>query len=196
MTAVAHSTLPVSRFPRGVIVAAIAWVVLAIIAGVTGFIAQMPFPGPQLIILGITTIVLIASLTVLRPWLDLLPLRGLIGINAARLIGLVFLVLAAQGKLNGAFAERAGWGDIAVALGAIVLALRPASRPVLHAWNALGFLDLVVAVGTATIATLQAATPGVGPILAFPLSLVPTVAVPLFLVNHIVILRRLLRDAR
>jgi hypothetical protein len=196
MTAAVHPPIAAQRFPRGAAVAGLIWLVLATIAGATGFLAQLQFPGGQLIILGATLAAMIAALTVLRPWLDTVPVRWLIGINAARFIGIAFLMLAAQGKLSSAFAQRAGWGDIAVAIGAIVFALRPAGRPVLHAWNALGFLDLVVAVGTATVVALQGVTPGIGAILAFPLSLVPTVAVPLFLANHVVIFRRLLRDGR
>ena len=196
MTAAVHPPISAPRFPRGAAVAGLVWLVLATIAGATGFLAGLPFPGGQIIILGATVAALIASLTVLRPWLDAVPLRWLIGINAARVVGIVFLVLAAQGKLSSVFATRAGWGDIAVAVGAILFTLRPAGRAVLHAWNALGFLDLIVAVGTATVVAVQGVTPGIGAILTFPLSLVPTVAVPLFLANHVVIFRRLLRDAR
>lgn len=196
MTAAVHPPISAQRFPRGAAVAGLIWLVLATIAGATGFLAQLQFPGGQLIILGATLVALIASLTVLRPWLDTVPVRWLVGINATRLIGIAFLMLAAQGKLSAVFAQRAGWGDIAVAIGAIVLALRPAGRGVLHAWNALGFLDLVVAVGTATVVAVQGVTPGISAILTFPLSLVPTVAVPLFLANHVVIFRRLLRDGR
>ena len=104
-------------------------------------------------------------------------------------------MLAAQGRLNPIFAARAGWGDITVALGAVVLFF-VSERRLLLSWNALGLLDLVVAVGTATVVTVQAATPGVEPLLTFPLSLVPTFAVPLFFANHVFIFRRLLRNAR
>jgi hypothetical protein len=66
------------------------------------------------------------------------------------------------------------------------LVLISAPRGVVHAWNLLGALDLLVAVGTATLVHETS-------ILTFPLSLIPAVAVPFFFANHIVIFRRLER---
>jgi len=65
-----------------------------------------------------------------------------------------------------------------------------------HAWNAFGALDLIVAVATATIVTLQGTVPGMTPLLSFPLILVPAFFVPLFLANHVFILRRLMSAGR
>ena len=137
----------------------------------------------------------------LRAWIDALPLRALIGINAFRFIGIAFLVLAARGQLAAVFAARAGWGDIATAALAIVLVAAgdprtPTRRAVAHAWNAFGALDLVVAVATATWVTLHAVTPGIQPVLALPLVLIPTFLVPIFLVSHVFIFRRLLASGR
>src|SRR2546428_286023 len=80
----------------------------------------------------------------------------------------------------------------------LALTLVPAGEPrtslqrgLTHAWNALGFLDLVVAVGTATAVTLQGSTPGVAPVLSLPLVLIPAFVVPGFLASHVVIFRRL-----
>jgi hypothetical protein len=100
-----------------------------------------------------------------RDWIDSLPLRALIGVNALRFIGITFLVLAARGQLNPVFAARAGWGDIAVAIIAIILVVFPATRAIIHAWS-------------------------------LPLSIVPTVFVPLFLANHVFIFRRLRGEGR
>ena len=169
------------RFPRAAGVAVTTWLALALLAGATGFLAQLPFPGPQLIILALLagTLAAVNTVPALRAWIDALPLRVLVGINATRFIGIVFLVLAARGELNPVFAARAGWGDIATAILAIVIvatwgALTPGRRLLYHAWNAFAFLDLVVAVGTATAVTLNGTTPGVAAVLTFPLSLVPT----------------------
>jgi len=57
------------------------------------------------------------------------------------------------------------------------------------------FLDLVVAVGTATVVTLTGVTPGVERVLTLPFSIVPTFLVPLFLANHVFIFRRLVRGS-
>ena len=194
------TTVTAPRFPGAAAVAAFAWLALAAVLGATGFFLRLPFPGAQVIILGLVAATLVAGLgsARLRAWIDGLPLQALIGINASRLVGIVFLALGARGSLSPAFAGRAGWGDIAVAVSAIALvaagwgsSITPARRAGLYVWNALGFLDLVVAVGTATIVTLQGTTPGVAPLLTFPLSLVPTFAVPLLLANHVFIFRRL-----
>jgi len=182
--------------------AATVWLILAIAAGATGFFVRLPFPGPQLIILGLVVLTLVAGLVPsrLRAWIDAIPLRVLVGVNATRYVGIAFLALAAQGQMNQAFADRAGWGDIATATLAIALVvtwapITPARRVWYHAWNAFGFLDLVVAVGTATAVTLTGATPGVERVLTLPLSIVPTFFVPLFLANHVFIFRRLVRGS-
>src|SRR6266566_8120988 len=143
------STLPAPRLPGAAAWAAAVWLILAIAAGATGFLLRLPFPGPQLIILGLVALSLAAGLVrgPLRDWIDALPLRALIGVNALRFIGIAFLVLAARGQLNPVFAARAGWGDIAVATLATLLFFTGARPALVHLWNAFGFLDLVVAVG-------------------------------------------------
>jgi hypothetical protein len=120
----------------------------------------------------------------------------LVGVNVIRFVGIAFLVLAAQGQLSPVFAGRAGWGDTAVAIGAILLVLAGTPRGITHVWNAFGVLDLVVAVGTATAVTLNGTIPGVASVLTLPLSLVPTFFVPLLLANHVFIFRRLLAPPR
>jgi hypothetical protein len=186
------------RVPRSIVSIAVIWLALAVVAGASGFLGRLPFPGPQVIILALTALTIAAGLVPgrARAWIESLPIQWLVGINVFRLIGGIFLFLAAQGQMSPIFAARAGWGDIATALLAVALVTigaprTPQRRLLFHAWNAFGLLDLVVAVGTATAVTLAHTTPGMAPILAFPLSLVPTVAVPIFLANHVFIYRRL-----
>ena len=114
------STLPAPRLPGAAALAATVWLILAIAAGATGFFVRLSFPGPQLIILGLVVLTLVVGLVPsrLRAWIDAIPLRVLVGVNATRFIGIAFLVLAAQGQMNQVFAERAAWGDIATAAGA------------------------------------------------------------------------------
>lgn len=197
------STIAAPRFPRAAGVAVIVWLALTILAGATGFLARLPFPGPQLIFLALFAATLVAATSVpaVRAWVDALPLRTLIGINALRFIGITFLVLAARGQMAAVFAARAGWGDIATAVLALILVATgeprtPLHRALTHAWNAFGFLDLVVAVATATAVTLQGSTPGVAPVLYLPLVVIPTFFVPIFLANHVIIFRRLRAAAR
>src|SRR2546422_11522958 len=109
------ATIAAPRFPRAAGVAVIAWLALALVAGGTGFLVRLPFPGPQLIFLGVfaATLVAVTAVPALRAWVDALPLRALIGINAFRFVGITFLVLAARGQIAPVFAQRAGWGEIA-----------------------------------------------------------------------------------
>jgi hypothetical protein len=197
------STIAARRFPRAAGIVVTAWLALALIAGATGFLARMPFPGPQLIFLALFIATLVAAIGVpaLRAWVDARPLRTLVGINALRFIGIAFLLVAARGQMDPVFAARAGWGDIATAVLALVLVAgreprTPVQRGLTHAWNAFGFLDLVVAVGTATAVTLQSTTPGVERVLSLPLVVVPAFFVPIFLANHVIIFRRLRAAAR
>ncbi|MGH7546857.1 MAG: hypothetical protein ACREMM_01625 [Gemmatimonadales bacterium] len=197
------STTPIPRIPKAVAAAAVAWLGLAVLAGATGFLARLPFPGPQLIILTLLVATLVAGTSVraLRAWIDALPLRVLVGIHAIRFIGITFLVLAARGHIAPVFAARAGWGDIATAALAIGLVasgdpFTRGRRLLYHAWNAFGLADLVVAGETATAVVLHGATPGMAPLLTLPLSLVPTFFVPLLMASHVFIFRRLLAAGR
>lgn len=197
------STVAAPRFPGLAAGAAALWLTLVVLAGATGFFARLPFPGPQLIILGLVFATLVAATAVpaLRAWIDAVPLRALIGINGIRFVGIAFLVLASRGEIDATFAARAGWGDIATAILALAFLAAgaprtPAGRGLAHLWNAFGFLDLVVAVGTATAVTLRQDTPGMAPILTLPLVLVPMFFVPLLLATHVVIFRRLVVAGR
>ena len=197
------STMTAPRLPRAAVVAVSAWLALALLAGATGFLARLPFPGPQLIILTLLVAAVAAGTAVpaLRTWIAALPLRALIGINAFRFIGIAFLVLAARGQIAPVFAQRAGWGDIATAALAIVLMAAgdprtPTRRALTHVWNAFGALDLVVAVATATWVTLHAITPGIQLVLVLPLVVIPTFLVPIFLASHVFIFRRLIALGR
>ena len=197
------SMMTAPRLPRAAVVAASAWLALALLAGATGFLARLPFPGPQLIILTllVATVAAGTAIPALRAWTDALPLRALIGINAFRFIGITFLVLAARGQIAPVFAQRAGWGDIATATLAILLMAAgdprtPTRRALTHVWNAFGALDLVVAVATATWVTLHAITPGIQPVLVLPLVVIPTFLVPIFLASHVFTFRRLVALGR
>ena len=129
-----------------------------------------------------------------------LPQPLLIGLNATRLVGGFFLLLAASGRLSGPFPGSAGWGDIMTAVLALPLALTVARRPVPNAtfwWNVLGTVDLVAAITLGTISAegtpFQLIHAGVGSeaVSHLPWSLIPTVLVPFFLILHGVIFAQL-----
>ena len=132
---------------------------------------------------------------------------GLVGIQLYRIIGAVFLILLAQARLPAHFAVPAGWGDVAIGLTAPPIALALArgfsgARSTAIAWNVLGLGDLVVAVGMGTGYLAPLLAPDVGqvpPVPAmgvFPLILVPTFAVPVSVILHLLALAKILRDRR
>lgn len=197
----ASATTP--RLPRAALAALAIWFLAAALAGASGVLAHIPFPIPQITILGLTVVSLVVTNAVssVRAWIDAVPLRALVAVHAIRFVGIVFLILAARGLLAQVFGDRAGWGDIAAATLALVLVASgeprtSGHRALYHVWNALGALDLLVAVGTATSVTLQGLTPGVEPLLAFPLSTIPLFFIPVLLVGHVVVFRRLMAAGR
>lgn len=137
-----------------------------------------------------------------RKALGSLPLAALVGVNALRLGGVFFLILWAQGQLSAPFAPSAGWGDIITAAAAIFLAIAaagflPLSYKLLKAWNALGALDLIVAVTLAFFSVPGAPwrlfmdPPGTAIFGALPWVGVATMLVPLYLMTHFVIWQKL-----
>lgn len=182
--------------PRPAILGTLVWLALATVVGLTGVLGVLRV-GPQLLALTLTVVAVLVSSRVaaVRQSVDAIPLQALIGVHAARFIGMVFLILGARGELSPLFAERAGWGDITTATLAVVLLLiglvTTVPRRVLLAWNVLGMTDLIVAVGTATFVVMRGDVPGMEPLLGLPLILVPIFAVPLLFAAHVALFRRL-----
>jgi len=136
---------------------------------------------------------------------DATPLSWLMGIQVYRVLGVIFLVLWGTGQLPWQFALPAGGGDVLVGLFAIRVALAAsrgsmASCKAAYAWNVLGILDLVVALGTGFLTS-----PGPFQLLAFnhpnlfvsryPLVMIPAFMVPLSLILHGISLWKLRRMA-
>jgi hypothetical protein len=140
----------------------------------------------------------------LRRSLAQASLPALVGVQLYRVLGLEFVILTGLGQLPARFGVPAGWGDVAVGLAAPVVALALArgtrhARSLGIAWNALGLLDLVVAVGMGT-GMLPLLTgervPAAAAMGVYPLILVPTFAVPVAVLLHLVALRRLRQSRR
>lgn len=138
--------------------------------------------------------------------LDAMPATWLIGLQAYRVIGGVFLVDWLAGTTPGAFAVPAGTGDVITGLMALPTAIalaggRPGGIRSALLWNLFGAADLVLAV------TLGALTsPGPLQTLAFdhpnlltgayPTAIIPVFTVPTSLVLHALSVRQLLRRSR
>jgi hypothetical protein len=184
--------------PRGALypAAGLAWLLIALVLGGSGRLTQLQPPVPQLVLLGLTVLLVVAgaSLPGFRHWLAGLRLRQIVAFHILRFVGVYFLILYSRGELPYAFAVPGGWGDIAVATGALILVfLVPdlaAHRAALVAWNLLGLADILFVVFTAT--RLALADPAsMAALLRLPLSLLPTFLVPLIIGSHIYLLRRL-----
>src|SRR5262245_63428100 len=201
------SSLAVSRLQRiGVAMAVGVWIGLAAASANSGLFA--PGNPPCIGLFLAVPLLLTAGLAYVSPqWraalLDL-PTPLLVGLNLARSMGVLFLLLAAEGRLSGPFPASAGWGDILVgvlALPALLIALSPSQseggRSFLFAWNLLGVLDLVVAVAlgvtSAEGSPLQILHVGAGSaaIQMLPWAFIPTVLVPFFLMVHAILFAQL-----
>jgi hypothetical protein len=136
--------------------------------------------------------------------IDAIPQSWLVGIQFYRALGLIFLLLNAQGSLPSLFALPAGGGDVTVGLLAPVVAVAyargVAGRELLvRGWNILGLLDLAVAI---TAGFLTSPSPFQmfsfdAPnelITAYPLVLVPVFGVPLAVLLHVASLVKLGRE--
>jgi hypothetical protein len=120
--------------------------------------------------------------------------------HTLRVVGVLFLIVLAQGNLPAAFALPAGLGDIAIGLAAPFVALqlaRGTGRAGAVRFNVLGILDLVVAgiIGFLLLGFVEV-TPSTALLTLLPLALIPTTAVPLTIALHIVSLRRLRTAAK
>ena len=177
-----------------------AWVGLAIGLGAAGNLAFSPDNPVPLIGVLFALPLLVVGVGALgsqrvRAALLAVPMPLLIGLNSLRVLGALFLLLAASGRLSGPFPFSAGLGDILTGAFAIPLALsvarsgRPPSGAV-RLWNIFGTLDLIVAVGlgitSAAGSPLQLIHAGVGSeaMQYLPYCLVPTVLVPFYLITH------------
>jgi hypothetical protein len=195
--------LPLSTVQRLVLGAlAGAWVGLATALAASGALASpaqtVPIVGVLFAAPLVATAVLWVGSARFRAALTAIPMSLLIGLNRMRLLGVLFLALAAAGRLSGPFPYSAGWGDVLVGALAFPVARLAFGGPsrgslAIAAWNALGIVDLVSAVALGITSTqgspLQLIHAGVGSqaMQYLPFSLVPTVLVPFFLITHAIV---------
>src|SRR5918994_408507 len=117
----------------------------------------------------------------------------LIAVHTWRILGMAFLWGMTQGILDPAFAIPAGVGDILIGVTAIPFAIflwrgYSWSNYAVVVWSVLGIADLINAVTLGVITNPDFSTSTMA---TFPWILVPTVAVPLALALHGIVLYRL-----
>ena len=195
--------------PRDALVAGVGGAVLAVWAVVTAVLAvrgvfeqpvmtTMPPVGIYLAIVLLALTICLAGSSTLRRLLT--NEKSLIRLNLWRLVGVVFLLLMANGQMPALWALPAGIGDVIVGAAAFWVAGQldaPGGRRRAIIFNVFGLADLVVAVGLG-IATSSGPTqlfhtkPTSAFATQFPLALVPTFLVPLAFMLHVVSLWQLL----
>jgi hypothetical protein len=167
--------------------------------GATGVV-----PTPVLAF-GVLLVFLLGSFALSQRFRDAMlsiPLPALIGLNAARTGGIMFILLGAAGRLSSPFAPAAGGGDIlvgALAVPAALLAAKHASRhtALIGAWNLLGALDLVMAITIALLSSpglpLRIFMEGQGTLVmtGLPWIMVPTLIVPFYFLIHLTVATKL-----
>jgi len=195
------------KFTKTLVYGALAfWFVFALVMGMQGRFAAGPQKPPLALGLIIGLPMLLFGLAYARhgsfwAFAQTLDLRVITGLHLSRIVGFVFLALCAEGRLPAEFALPAGINDIIIGLAAIPLALgiskgAPAAGKWFVAWNVFGLLDLISAV---TLGILQSPSSlgilaGSGPttllMSQFPLSMIPTFLVPVFMLLHMLSLSR------
>jgi hypothetical protein len=171
------------------------WFLLALAAGYFGLLSIFPFPFPQIILFSLffLQIVFYWKSTSVKSWVDGIDYRPLILFHLTRFVGLLFLYLYSVGRLPSEFALMAGWGDIFVAITAvlvtIVISFRSMPKLILI-WNLIGLADILLVLMTG--ARLGAGDPRLmAEFTRLPLSLLPTFVVPIVLSTHAFIFKKL-----
>ena len=196
------------RTVRSAAIILIGWLAAAIALGAAGAFHTTANDIPT-IQYGILVPVLIGALLLWRSPLvariiDAVPQHWLVGVQLYRALGIIFLILYAQGLLPGLFAWPGGAGDIAVGLLAPIVGLAYARAPrenagLVRAWNFFGIFDLIVAVTTGFMTAPSFVQPIVVQpsselMTVLPMVLIPVFLVPLSIVLHVASLAKLHRS--
>ncbi len=185
------------------ILAILIWFFSALIAGYYGIFAK---PGVLPIYLGLFIVVPFVGFAVVyfsdphfRAFAHSISLPLLVGAHVWRYVGLGFVIAFLMGKLPAQFGIPEGLGDITAAVFSLPLALalrqgKPV-RTAFIAWNIFGLVDLLSAITVGALyseGSFGVLRTGISTALmtTFPVSLIPTFFVPLFILLHLLALAR------
>lgn len=199
MTVAKANTLPV-------LFVVIAWAAFSLLLNVLGVFATEPDEPPLALLISVIAPVILFVIAYsfsarVRTLSLSLDLRLLTAIQAWRVIGAMFLVLMSFGLLPGTFAWPAGIGDLIVGAYApfVVFAVSrqsPGWHKHVVLLNVLGLLDFVGAIGGGVLSGSSPIGILRGEVTTdimqeLPLSMIPTFAVPFWIVLHIISLVKL-----
>ena len=168
------------------------WFGIALLVGYTGILRNTPVPMPVFALA--MTLTLLGWLTVRRDLRDRVlsaGVRVLVALHLTRFVGFYFLALYRDGLLPRDFAVPAGWGDIIVAAGAVIVLLAfgpetPRGRIALFVWNVVGLIDILMVVGNGA-SMMRADRLLQAGFTSLPLILLPLFLVPIVIVTHVMI---------
>ena len=175
------------------------WLAAAVATGGADVFLGRPEVIAGVLLIPIFAGVLLTRISVVRDALAAPRVLALLTLaNVWRVLGIVFITLYLQHSLPAQFALPAGIGDVIIGLAAPVVAYamwkHPARRRLPITFHALGLLDLAMAVTlgvTSAPGALQLFTgePNTLPMTVLPEVLVPTFLVPIGVIIHITVLR-------
>ena len=185
------------------------WFVAAVIAGALGVVNE---PGrPPLVLLTFFVVPILGFVAAyfasasFRAFTETIPMALLVGSHLWRFVGIGFVIGWLTGALPAGFGIPEGFGDIIAALGALLLLPKvrkgTASRGWLLAWNTFGMIDLLSAItvgllfSQSKLGVLSTPTSSTVALVTFPVSIIPTFFVPLFVLMHGLTFKRIARRA-
>jgi len=182
-----------------------AWFAAAVWGGLHGIFSHPDVPPVSLgafILVPITSFLLTYALSAaFRTFAQNLDMRVLVGSHLWRFVGVGFIIGWLTGDLPAQFGIPEGLFDIIAAVGAAILLVQlnkgEFPRRWLLIWNVFGLLDLISAItvgalySNGTLGILSAGTVTTRVMTIFPVSLIPTFFVPLFILVHLLVFVRL-----
>lgn len=177
----------------------LAWVIGTIVLAASGALAANDLLIPVLIFIPVAGFALAwRTNPTFRSIVLSLDTGILVILHSWRMLGVGFLFLYAHDVLPGLFAWLAGLGDAMAAAGATLIGIKllrgsEVSKQALLRWNSFGLLDFLIAVtvGTALRSDLLGSGITTDQLAFLPLSLVPTLVVPFYMITHLIIFLQL-----
>jgi len=175
------------------------WVIGTIVLAASGLLATNDLLMPVMIFIPVAGFALAwRSSPTFRSTVLSLDTGILVILHSWRMLGLGFLFLYAHDVLPGLFAGLAGLGDAMTAAGATLIGInllrgKEVTKQAVKRWNNFGFLDFLIAitVGTTLRSNLLGRDITTDPLAFLPLSLIPTLIVPFFMISHLIIFLQL-----